>query len=185
MMPLAVSTAAHSEGAPVRSRDENVLPSLSKDIATMGDAMPFVPSNGDQLAAHCHHRCFRGDGPSLPVRDLLATIYGRDRGAQCAFSTQIDCREFKYLMPVKDKSTHNGFSHISNEEEWPGIVSRYRLIVVAALRSKQLLQGSLPRIAADPRRRRNTSIALEEVKRGLVHFTVDDEDQKENGNGHG
>ena len=83
-------------------------------------------------------------------------------------------------MTVKDQSTHNGFSHISNEEEWPGIDSKFRLIVVAALRTKQLLHGSLPRIAADPRRRRNTSIALEEVKRGLVSFRNTDEDQKGN-----
>lgn len=54
--------------------------------------------------------------------------------------------------------------------------SRYRLIVVAALRSKQLLHGATPRIETDPLRHRNTSIALEEVKRGLVSFTLDDGD---------
>ena len=84
-------------------------------------------------------------------------------------------------MTVKDQSTHNGFSHISNEEQWPGIDSKFRLIVVAALRSKQLLRGSLPRIEVDLRRHKNTSIALEEVKRGLVMFTLTDEDHKENG----
>jgi DNA-directed RNA polymerase omega subunit len=75
-------------------------------------------------------------------------------------------------MSRTDQATHDGFSHISNEEVWPGVDSRYRLIVVAALRSKQLLRGSLPRIEVDPQRRRNTSIAIEEVKRGLVPFTV-------------
>lgn len=88
-------------------------------------------------------------------------------------------------MPVTDKSTHNGFSHISNEEEWPGIDSKFRLIVVAALRTKQLLHGSPPRIAADPRRRRNTSIALEEVKRGLVSFRNVDDDSKDKSDGNG
>lgn len=88
-------------------------------------------------------------------------------------------------MRITDQSTHNGFSHISNEEEWPGIDSKFRLIVVAALRSKQLLSGSLPRIDVDPRRHKYTSLALEEVKLGLVPFTISDEDQKENGNGHG
>jgi len=34
-----------------------------------------------------------------------------------------------------------------------------------------LLHGSTPRIEVDPKRHRNTSIALEEVKRGLVEFT--------------
>ena len=57
-------------------------------------------------------------------------------------------------------------------EQWPGIDSHFRLIAVAALRSKQLLRGARPRIDADPQRRRNTSIALEEVKRGLVPFTI-------------
>jgi DNA-directed RNA polymerase omega subunit len=86
-------------------------------------------------------------------------------------------------MVKTDQSTHNGFSHISNEEQWPGVDSRYRLIVVAALRAKQLVRGSLPRIEVDTRRRRNTSIALEEVKRGLVPFTITTEDQKVNGHG--
>ena len=86
-------------------------------------------------------------------------------------------------MSITDKSTHNGFSHISNEEAWPGIDSKFRLIVVAALRSKQLLSGSLPRIEVDLRRRKNTSLALEEVKRGLVPFTITAEKHRENRNG--
>ena len=82
-----------------------------------------------------------------------------------------------------DQNTHNGFSHISNEEEWPGIDSRYRLIVVTALRAKQLVRGSHPRIEVDSQRRKNTSIALEEVKRGLVPFTVTPEVEKKTGDG--
>ena len=62
--------------------------------------------------------------------------------------------------------------NLRDEGTWPGIDSRFRLIVVSALRSKQLQRGSLPRITADPLKRRNTSIALEEVKRGLVSFTL-------------
>ncbi len=86
-------------------------------------------------------------------------------------------------MPVTDKATNNAFSWVSQEEQWPGIDSRFRLIVVAALRSKQLQHGSPPRIETDPRRHRNTSIALEEVKQGLVPFTITHEDQKKNGDG--
>jgi DNA-directed RNA polymerase omega subunit len=59
----------------------------------------------------------------------------------------------------------------ATEGTWPGIDSRFRLIIVAGLRTKQLLHGSKPRIEADKARHRNTSIALEEVKRGLVKFT--------------
>ncbi len=70
-----------------------------------------------------------------------------------------------------EKSNGNKLTGVATEGTWPGIDSRFRLIIVAGLRTKQLLHGSLPRIEADKSRRRNTSIALEEVKRGLVHFT--------------
>src|ERR1700741_5431545 len=56
------------------------------------------------------------------------------------------------------------------DESWPGIVSRFQLVLLAGRRSKQLLKGAHPRIPADPLRRRNTSIALEELRRGLVPF---------------
>jgi DNA-directed RNA polymerase omega subunit len=91
-------------------------------------------------------------------------------------------KEFRQLMSLEGKTTGNGFTHAANGEQWPGIDSRYRLIVVAALRSKQLLRGAHPRIAADPLKRRNTSIALEEVKRGLVSFSLTNKDQ-DNGKG--
>jgi DNA-directed RNA polymerase omega subunit len=52
----------------------------------------------------------------------------------------------------------------------PVVDSIYRLIIVASLRSKQLQRGSEPRIVADPKRRKNTSIALEEIRQGLVQF---------------
>jgi DNA-directed RNA polymerase omega subunit len=54
--------------------------------------------------------------------------------------------------------------------QWPGIVSRFQLVILAAHRSKQLLQGAQPRIVSDRLKRRNTSIALEELKRGLILF---------------
>ncbi|MCA1593319.1 MAG: DNA-directed RNA polymerase subunit omega [Acidobacteria bacterium] len=79
------------------------------------------------------------------------------------------------------KPTVSVFSNAPYEEEWPGIDSRFRLIVVAALRAKQLQRGSPSRIEADPLKRRNTSIALEEVKQGLVPFTTTKKDQKDNG----
>ena len=87
--------------------------------------------------------------------------------------------ESEGVSPTPMKATNNG----ADEGQWPGIDSRYRLIVVAALRSKQLLRGARPRIDADPLKRRNTSIALEEVKRGLVPFTITTEDQKSDDNG--
>jgi DNA-directed RNA polymerase omega subunit len=70
-----------------------------------------------------------------------------------------------------EKVNGNDLTGVANEGTWPGIDSRFRLIILAGLRTKQLLHGSTPRIEVDPKRRRNTSIAVEEVKRGLIHFT--------------
>ncbi len=63
------------------------------------------------------------------------------------------------------------FNDAAGNGAYPEIDSRFRLIIVAGLRTKQLLHGSLPRIETDPKRRRHTTIALEEVRRGLVPFT--------------
>ncbi len=80
------------------------------------------------------------------------------------------------MSKKNENITSNGTGELTDIEQWPGIDSRYRLIVVAALRSKQLQRGSLPRIDADPLKRRNTSIALEEVKQGLIPFTITTDD---------
>ncbi len=86
-------------------------------------------------------------------------------------------------MDETNKKEDKALDGAANEEQWPGIDSRYRLIVVAALRSKQLLRGASPRITADPLKRRNTSIALEEVKQGLVPFRLTEADEENNGDG--
>ena len=90
-------------------------------------------------------------------------------------------QESEQLSTATAKNTSNDPS----EEQWPGIDSSFRLIVVASLRSKQLQRGAHPRIEADPRKRKNTSIALEEVKQGLVPFTSTNKEQKNNDDGAG
>src|SRR5258708_6895283 len=50
------------------------------------------------------------------------------------------------------------------------IDSKYRLIILAAKRSKQLQRGARPRIDIDPTKHKFTRIALEEVIRGKVRF---------------
>ena len=50
--------------------------------------------------------------------------------------------------------------------------SKFEFVIVAALRCKQLSNGASPRIIADTLKRKNTSIAREEVKHGLVAFTT-------------
>ena len=62
----------------------------------------------------------------------------------------------------------------SNAEanERPEMDSKYRLIIVAAQRSKQLQRGAHPRIEMDTQRHKLTRIALEEVLRGKVRFSL-------------
>ena len=54
----------------------------------------------------------------------------------------------------------------------PEVDSKYRMIILAAKRSKQLQRGASPRIEIDPQKHKPTRIALEEVMRGRVHFTI-------------
>ena len=56
--------------------------------------------------------------------------------------------------------------------EIPDIDSKYRLILIAAQRSKQLQKGAQPRIDVDPRKIKNTRIALEEIKHNKVPFKI-------------
>lgn len=58
----------------------------------------------------------------------------------------------------------------------PGVDSKYRLIILAAKRSKQLQRGAQPRIDIDPQKHKPTRIALEEVIRGRVGFDIKQED---------
>ena len=72
---------------------------------------------------------------------------------------------------LETKRTTNIINDLVNADQWPGINSHFLLIAVAARRHKQLAHGATPRVAAAARRSRNTSIALEEVRQGLVAFT--------------
>ena len=58
----------------------------------------------------------------------------------------------------------------------PEIDSKYRLIIVAAKRSKQLQRGAKPRIDIDSQKHKPTRVALEEVIRGRVPFRIKIED---------
>jgi DNA-directed RNA polymerase subunit omega len=60
----------------------------------------------------------------------------------------------------------------------PEVDSKYRLIILAAKRSKQLQRGATPRIDIDPQKHKPTRIALEEVIRGRVHFAIKQPDSE-------
>lgn len=63
----------------------------------------------------------------------------------------------------------------TGETRIPEIDSKYRLIIVAAKRSKQLQRGAKPRIDIDTQKHKPTRIALEEVLRGTVPFVITEE----------
>ncbi len=72
-------------------------------------------------------------------------------------------------MPAKNDGTD-----VKEEITTPEIDSKYRLIILAAKRSKQLQRGAHPRIEIDALKHKPTRIALEEVIQGTIHFTVKD-----------
>jgi DNA-directed RNA polymerase subunit omega len=59
----------------------------------------------------------------------------------------------------------------------PEIDSKYRMIILAAQRSKQLQRGAVPRVEADPRKTKPTRIAMKELESGKVHFETLSESQ--------
>ena len=50
------------------------------------------------------------------------------------------------------------------------IDSKYRMVLLAAKRSKQLQKGAKPRVNSFAKK--NTRVALEEVQRGLVQYQL-------------
>jgi DNA-directed RNA polymerase subunit omega len=69
----------------------------------------------------------------------------------------------------------------TTETSQPEIDSKYRLIILAAQRSKQLQRGARPRIEIDPTKHKPTRIALEEIVQGTVafHLKVDSDEQSD------
>ncbi len=66
---------------------------------------------------------------------------------------------------------------ITDETPAQEVDSKYRLIILAAKRSKQLQRGARPRIDIDALKHKNTRIALEEVMQGRVNFTMTGDDE--------
>ena len=56
----------------------------------------------------------------------------------------------------------------------PVIDSKYRMIILAAQRSKQLQRGAIPRVDMDIRKTKPTRIAMKEFQERKVNFRFDD-----------
>ena len=67
-------------------------------------------------------------------------------------------------------TVHEEIDETTEQPQSQEIDSKYRLIILAAQRSKQLQRGARPRIEIDPTKHKPTRIALEEVVQGTVPF---------------
>ncbi len=66
---------------------------------------------------------------------------------------------------------------VETEEEVidpPVIDSKYRMIILAAQRSKQLQRGAIPRVDMDIRKTKPTRIAMKEFQERKVNFKFDE-----------
>lgn len=52
------------------------------------------------------------------------------------------------------------------------IDSKYRMIILAAQRSKQLQRGAVPRVDVDMRKNKPTRVAMREIKENKVNFDI-------------
>jgi len=60
----------------------------------------------------------------------------------------------------------------------PDIDSKYRMIILAAQRSKQLQRGANPRVGMDPRKTKPTRIAMKEFEEKKVNFDILEQQQE-------
>ncbi len=74
------------------------------------------------------------------------------------------------------KTENENLTEAEEESTNPEMDSKYRLIIVAAKRSKQLQRGARPRIEIDPVKHKPTRIALEEVQQGKIGFEITQEE---------
>lgn len=54
----------------------------------------------------------------------------------------------------------------------PEIDSKYRMIILAAQRSKQLQRGALSRVDIDTRKNKPTRVAMKEIENKKVNFEI-------------
>ncbi len=76
----------------------------------------------------------------------------------------------------KDNELANDEMLLGDEpENTREVDSKYRMILIAAQRSKQLQRGATARVTLDPNKHKNTRIALEEVKNKKIDFKITEE----------
>lgn len=73
------------------------------------------------------------------------------------------------------KSTQETEESVEEAINPPEIDSKYRLIILAAQRSKQLQRGAQSRVDIDTRKNKPTRVALKEIENRKVNFSIDED----------
>ena len=76
----------------------------------------------------------------------------------------------KMIDEIEETTRNLENSEEGSPRKQPEIDSKYRMIILAAQRSKQLQRGATPRVEADPRKTKPTRIAMKEIETGKVNF---------------
>ncbi len=79
-------------------------------------------------------------------------------------------------MSEKKIETPEVSEEMEAQEDTPPVDSKYRLIIVAARRSKQLQRGARPRVEMEPKRKL-TRVAMAEVMAGKIPYTLIEEEK--------
>jgi len=75
-------------------------------------------------------------------------------------------------MPKKEEPAIEETDEVEEVIDPPAIDSKYRMIILAAQRSKQLQRGALARVDMDIRKTKPTRIAMKEFKDRKVNFEI-------------
>ncbi len=79
-------------------------------------------------------------------------------------------------MAKATPATKEEITEVAEERVHPFLDSKYRMIIVAAQRSKQLQRGARARVEVDNQQHKHTRIALLEVEQGKVDFTITEQE---------
>ncbi len=84
----------------------------------------------------------------------------------------------KQIIEETDEITENLENAETSAPKTQGAIdSKYRMIILAAQRSKQLQRGATPRVDLDPRKTKSTRIAMKELENGKIIFETLTESQ--------
>ena len=73
---------------------------------------------------------------------------------------------------MADEITDNAETEVDEIIDPPAIDSKYRMIILAAQRSKQLQRGAIVRVDMDIRKSKSTRIAMREFQEKKVNFEI-------------